>query len=162
MYLEALYAFDSTFNFTNPLFPFPVNRFAKSDDLRTGIEVAWKVKIPALNARTYFNITGEFFYRRIMDYPSFETIAGLKKNNYQTFLSVNTSYFHNKLTPSFTWIHDINTNSNYFIPKLVYDLDYHWHFTLGAQLFKGAKEGQGLQVFDNKNQIFFKVAYKWG
>ena len=81
-----------------------------------------------------------------MDYPSVEEIAGLKKNNYQTFLSVNTSYFHNKLTPSFTWIHDINSNSNYFIPKLVYDLDYHWHFTLGGQLFSGAKEGQGLTV----------------
>ena len=162
VYLEALYAFDSTFAFNNTLFPFPVNRYGKSDDLRTGIEVTWKVKIPALNARTYFSFMGEFFYRRIMDYPSLEEIAGLKKNNYQTFLSVNTQYFHGKLTPSFTWIHDINTNSNYFIPKLVYDLDYHWHFTLGGQLFKGAKEGQGLQLFDNKNQIFFKVAYKWG
>jgi hypothetical protein len=161
VYLEALYAFDSTFAFTNPIVPV-IQRFGKSDDLRTGIEVAWKVKIPALNARTYFNITGEFFYRKIMDYPNIETIAGLKKNNYQTFLSVSTSYFHNKLTPSFTWIHDINSNSNYFIPKLVYDHDYHWHFTLGGQLFKGAKEGQGLQLFDNKNQIFFKVAYKWG
>ena len=160
VYLEALYAFNNTFNFTNPITM--MERFGKSDDFRSGIEVAWKVKIPALNARTYFNITGEFFYRKIMDYPSIEEIAGLKKNNYQTFLSVNTSYFHNKLTPSFTWIHDINTNSNYFIPKLVYDLDYHWHFTLGGQLFKGAKEGQGLQLFDNKNQIFFKVAYKWG
>ena len=160
IYLEALYAFDSTFTFTNTLTT--LGRFDKSDDFRTGVEVAWKVRIPALNARTYFNITGEFFYRRIIDYPSFEEIVGLKKNNYQTFLSVNTSYFHNKLTPSFTWIHDINSNSNYFIPKLVYDLDYHWHFTLGAQLFKGFREGKGLQLFDNKNQIFFKVAYKWG
>jgi len=161
VYLEALYAFDSTFTFTNPIVPF-IQRFEKSDDFRTGIEVTWKVKIPALNARSYFSFMGEFFYRRIMDYPSFEVIQGLKKNNYQTFLSVNTSYFHNKLTPSFTWIHDINSNSNYFIPKLVYDLDYHWHFTLGGQLFSGAKEGQGLQLFENKNQIFFKVAYKWG
>jgi hypothetical protein len=161
VYLEALYAFDSTFTFTNPFIPI-LQRFEKSDDFRTGVEVTWKVKIPPLNARSYFAFTGEFLYRRIMDYPSFETIAGLKRNNYQTFLSVNTQYFHGKLTPSFTWIHDINTNSNYFIPKLVYDLDYHWHFTLGGQLFKGAKEGQGLQLFDNKNQIFFKVAYKWG
>jgi len=161
VYLEALYAFDSTFAFSNPLAPV-LQRFGKSDDLRTGIEVAWKVKIPALNARTYFNITGEFFYRRIMDYPSFETIGGLKTNNYQTFLSVNTSYFHNKLTPSFTWIHDINSNSDYYLPKLVYDLDYHWHFTLGAQFFNGTKKGQGMQLFDNKNEIFFKVAYKWG
>jgi hypothetical protein len=104
----------------------------------------------------------EFIYQRIMNYPSLEEISGLKKNNYQTFLTVSTSYFHNKLTPSFAWIHDINSNSNYFIPKLVYDRDTRWHFTLGAQLFKGAKEGQGLQFFDNKNQIFFKVAYKWG
>jgi len=162
IYLEALYAFDSTFTFTNPLFPFPVQRFGKSDDFRSGIEVTWKVKIPALNARTYFSFMGEFFYRRIMDYPSVEEIAGLKKNNYQTFLNVNTQYFHGKFTPSFTWIHDINSNSNFFIPKLVYDFDYHWHFTLGGQLFSGAKNGQGLQLFDNKDQIFFKVAYKWG
>ena len=161
VYLEVLYAFDSTFAFTNPLVPV-LQRFGKSDDFRTGMEVTWKVKIPALNPTTYFSFTGEFFYRRIIDYPSFEEIAGLKKNNYQTFLSVNTSYFHSKLTPSVTWIHDINSNSNYFIPKLVYDHDYKWHFTLGAQLFKGAKEGQGLQFFDNKNQVFFKVAYKWG
>jgi hypothetical protein len=160
VYLEALYAFDSTFTFTNPITT--MGRFDKSDDFRTGVEVAWKVKIPALNPRAYFSLTGEFFYRRIINYPSFEEIAGLKKNNYQTFLSVGTSYFHNKLNPSFTWIHDINSNSNYFIPKLVYDLDYHWHFTLGAQLFKGAKEGQVFNVFENKNQIFFKVAYKWG
>jgi len=161
VYLEAFYAFNSTFTFTNPLVPV-VQRFEKSDDFRSGIEVTWKVKIPLLNARTYFAFIGEFFYRRIMDYPDIEEIAGLKKNNYQTFLSVNTQYFHGKLTPSFTWIHDINSNSNYFIPKLVYDYDYHWHFTLGAQLFSGAKEGQGLQLFDNKDQIFFKVAYKWG
>jgi len=166
VYLEALYAFDSTFTFTNPIVPV-IQRFGKSDDLRTGINVAWKVKIPFLNPISYFSFTGEFLYRRIMDHPSVETVSDaggtpLKENNYQTFLSVSTQYFHTKLTPSFTWIHDINSNSNYFIPKLVYDLDNHWHFTLGAQLFKGAKEGQGLQLFDNKNQIFFKVAYKWG
>jgi hypothetical protein len=120
------------------------------------------VKIPALNARTYFNITGEFLYQRIMDYPSVEEIQGLKKNNYQTFLTLSTSYFHNTLTPSVTWIHDVNSNSNYGILKLVYDLDYHWHFTLGGQFFKGAKENQGFNVFENKNQMWFKVAYKWG
>ena len=167
VYLEALYAFDSTFALTNPLNPFD-QRFAKSDDFRSGVEVAWKVKIPALNSRAYFSLTGEFFYRRIMDYTHAvwegvtSTTGSVKENNYETFLSVSTSYFHNKLNPSLTWIHDINSNSNYLIPKLVYDLDYHWHFTLGAQLFKGAKEGQGLQPFDNKNQIYLKVAYKWG
>lgn len=162
LYLEARYAFDRTFVFTNPLFPFPVNRFGNSDEFLGGFNIAWKVLIPFLNPNTYFNIMPEFIYQRIMNYPSLEEISGLKKNNYQTFLNISTSYFHNKLTPSFSWIHDINSNSNYFVPKLVYDYDTHWHFTLGGQLFKGAKEGQGLQLFDNKNQIYFKVAYKWG
>ena len=54
VYLEALYAFDSTFTFTNPLTSY--ERFGKSDEFRAGIDVAWKVKIPALNARTYFSI----------------------------------------------------------------------------------------------------------
>jgi hypothetical protein len=162
VYLEARYAFDRTFAFTNPLSPFPDQRFAESDELTAGINLAWKVKIPPLNPTTYFNITGEFIYQRIMNYPDIEVISGLKRNNYQTFLTVNTSYFHNKLTPSVTWIHDINTNSNFGIFKLVYDYSNKWHFTLGAQFFNGAKEGQGFWVFDNKNQIWFKVAYKWG
>lgn len=162
VYLEALYAFDSTFAFANPLTG--LARLDKSDDFQAGINIAWKVKIPFLNARTYFSIMPEFLYRKIMDYPSFESIGGLKKNNYQTFLTVSTSYFHNKLTPSVTWIHDINSKSDYHILKLVYDYDYHWHFTLGAQFFHGdnEKDTQVFQVFDNKDQIFFKIAYKWG
>jgi hypothetical protein len=164
VYLEGLYAFDSTFVFTNPLFPFPVQRFGKSDEFRGGINVAWKVLIPFLNPNTYFNITPEFIYRRIMDYPSFEEISGFKKNNYQAFLNISTSYFHGKLTPSFTWIHDINSKSDYHILKLVYDYSNKWHFNLGAQFFHGEnKENSKLfQLFDNKDQIFFKISYKWG
>jgi hypothetical protein len=167
VYLEALYAFDSTLVFTNPLFPFPVQRFGKSDEFRGGIEVAWKVKIPFLNPRAYFSITPEFFYRRIVDYPHLEEIGGLKKNNYQTFLTVSTSYFHNKLTPSVTWIHDINSKSDYNILKLVYDYSNNWHFTLGAQFFHGNTSDvkpamRVFQLFDNKDQIFFKISYKWG
>jgi hypothetical protein len=168
VYLEARYAFDRTFTATNPLVPFPDQRFIKSDEFMGGINVTWKVKIPPLNPTTYFNITEEFIYQRIMDHPSLlenvTTPGGtpVKENTYQTFLTVNTSYFHNKLTPSVTWIHDINTNSNFLITKLVYDYSNKWHFTLGAQFFNGAKQGQGFWVFDNKNQVWFKVAYKWG
>ena len=162
VYFEALYAFDSTFAFGTP--GTPISKFGKSDDFRSGINVAWKVKIPFLNARTYFSITPEFFYRRIIDYPSIEEIGGLKKNNYQTFLTVGTSYLHGKLNPSVTWIHDINSKSDYHILKLVYDLDYHWHFTLGAQFFHGDDDNDSkvFQLFDNKDQFWFKIAYKWG
>ena len=160
VYVEALYAYKSTFTFTNPITG--MSTFDKSDEFRGGINVGWKVKIPFLNARTYFSIMPEFFYRRIINYPSFEEISGLKQDSYQTFLTVSTSYFHGKLNPSVTWIHDINSKSDYNILKLVYDHDYHWHFTLGAQLFHGNKANQGMELFDNKDQIFFKISYKWG
>jgi len=162
VFLEALYAYKNTFAFGTPGTPFA--RFEQSDEFRGAIEVSWKVKIPFLNPRAYFSITPEFFYRRIMDYPSFEEIASLKKNNYQTFLTVSTSYFHNKLTPSIAWIHDINSKSDYHILKLAYDYSNKWHFTLGAQFFHGDnKENSKLfQLFDNKDQIFFKISYKWG
>jgi hypothetical protein len=160
VYVEALYAYKSTFTFTNTITG--LSTFDKSDEFRGGINVGWKVKIPLLNARTYFSIMPEFFYRRIINYPSFEEISGLKQDSYQTFLTVSTSYFHGKLNPSVTWIHDINSKSDYNILKLVYDHDYHWHFTLGAQLFHGNKANQGMELFDNKDQIFFKISYKWG
>lgn len=163
--LETFYAFNNTFTFQNNLSPFPDQKFMKSDEFRGAIGVDWKVKIPLLNAKTYFTISPQFYYRRIMDYPSLEESPAplfLKENNYQTTLMISTSYLHNKLTPSFFWLRDINSKSDFFRLQLVYDYSNNWHFTLGTSFFDGKKEGYGFQVFDNKNMIYFKVAYKWG
>jgi hypothetical protein len=160
--LETFYAFNNTFTFSNPLSGGVIQRFEKSDEFRGSIGADWKVRIPFLNPNTYFFISPQFFYRRIMDYPSFEEIQGLKKNNYQTTLMINTSYFHNKLTPSFFWMHDINSKSDMFRLQLVYDYSNKWHFTLGGLLLNGSKRGEGFQLFENKNYIYFKIAYKWG
>ncbi len=158
--LETLYAFDSTFAFGTP--GTPISRFKKSDEFRGAIGVDWKVRIPFLNPNTYFMISPQFYYRRINDYPSIEEISGLKKNNYQTTLMINTSYFHNKLTPSFFWLHDVNSKSDFFRLQLVYDYSNKWHFTLGSCFLYGKKEGQGFELFENKDYIYFKVSYKWG
>jgi hypothetical protein len=158
--LETFYAFDNTFAFGTP--GTPISRFEESDDFRGSIGVDWKVKIPILNPKAYFLISPQFYYRRIVDYPSIEEISGLKKNNYQTTLLINTSYFHNKLTPSFFWLHDVNSKSDFFRLQLVYDYSNQWHFTLGACFLGGDKSGQGFQLFDNKDYIYFKVSYKWG
>ncbi|MBT8338385.1 MAG: hypothetical protein KJP07_00085 [Desulfatitalea sp.] len=161
LYLEALYAFDSTFVFSDPANPFG-GEFGESDELRSGAELYWKVKIPVLNPRTYFNLSGTFFWRRIMDYPAEKPIQGLKEDNCSTLLVISTSYLHNKLSPVFNWSHDYNANADFFLMQVSYDLDYQWQFTLGGQFFNGQKEGQGYQLFDNKNQIYFKIDYRWG
>jgi hypothetical protein len=158
--LETFYAFNNTFAFGFP--GTPLARFEKSDEFRGAIGVDWKVKIPFLNPAAGFTISPQFYYRRIMDYPSLEEIQGLKKNNYQTSLMINTQYLHSKLTPSFFWLRDINSKSDFFRFQLVYDYSNKWHFTIGALLLDGEKKGQGFQLFDNKDQIYFKISYKWG
>lgn len=161
--IEALYAYESTFAFTKT--GTPISRFDTSDEVRAAIGVDWKVKIPILNPRAYFSLSGQFYYRRINDYPSdtsIETIQGLEKDNYQTTLGISTSYFHQKLTPSFFWLRDINSQSDFFRYQLVYDYSNNWHFTLGALILGGDKSGQGFQLFDNKDQLYFKISYKWG
>lgn len=165
--LETFYAFDNTFTFANPLTS--AQRFEKSDEFRGAVGIDWKVKIPFLNAKTYFSISPQFYYRRIVDFPSIENVTAsggtggtpVKENNYQTTLMISTSYFHNKLTPSFFWLRDINSASDMYRFQLVYDYSDKWHFTLGALLIDGFKKAQGFQVFDNKDQIYFKIGYKW-
>lgn len=153
--VETFYAFSDTFATS-------LNRFIKSDEFRGAIGLDWKVKIPFLNARTYFGISPQFYWRRIIDFPSIEEVPGLKKDNYQSTLLINTSYFHNKLTPSFFWLRDWRTQSDMIRLQLVYDHDYHWHLTLGALLLDGSKSGQGFELFDNKDQLYLKISYKWG
>jgi hypothetical protein len=163
--LETFYAFNNTFTFTDPITQ--AQRFAKSDEFRGAIGVDWKVKIPILNRETGFTISPQLYYRRIIDFPSIEDVATsggtpVKKNNYQTTLMISTQYLHSKLTPSFFWLRDINSKSDFFRLQLVYDYSNKWHFTLGSLLLGGNKNGQGFDLFNNKDQIYFKISYKWG
>lgn len=156
--LETLYAFQNTFATTL------TNQLVKSNEFRGAVGIDWKVKIPLLNPRAYFFISPQFYYRRIVDYPGAEISfpEPLKKNNYQTTLLINTTYFHNKLTPSFFWMHDVDSKSDFIRLQLVYDYSDKWHFTLGGLLLSGDKRGQGFELFDNKDQIYLKISYKWG
>jgi hypothetical protein len=162
--LESFYAFSNTFATT-------LNRLIKSDEFRAAIGVDWKVKIPFLNPRAFFTISPQFFYRRIIDYPSIanisgvlssEEISGLKENNYMTSLMIKTSYFNAKLTPSFFWLRDITNQAEFFKVEVTYDYTSNWRGTVGTLLLDGHKKGQGFEVFDNKDQVYFKITYRWG
>ena len=154
--LEAFYAFDNTFlNKKNALF--------KSDEFRWAIGLDWKVNIPFLNPRTYFAISPQFLHQRIMDYPRVE-MSSLKKNNYTATCGVSTSYFHNKLAPSVFYYRDINSKSDYWRLQLIYDPTQYLRFAFVTMFFHGDnKEDYKLfQLFDNKDQFYFKITYKWG
>lgn len=158
--LETFYAFSNTFSTQAG------NTYEKSDEFRGSVGIDWKIKIPFLNPRAYFMISPQFYYRGILDYPKSNilTYEGdiLYKNNYMTSLMINTSYLHNKLTPSFFWMQDYKHNANLFRLQMTYDHSNNWRFTIGTQFLHGKKENEGFKVFDNKDQIYFKISYKWG
>lgn len=153
--LEAFYAWNNTFASV-------MNTFEESDELRWAIGVDWKVKIPFLNPRTYFSISPQFYHRKIMDYPVDFELANLEEDNYITSLLISTSYFHNKLVPSFFWLHDFNNRADMLRFQVVYDYSHNWHFTLGTLFLMGEEVGKGFEVFENKDFLYFKVSYKWG
>jgi hypothetical protein len=152
--LEALYAFDNTFTNTR-------NEFEKKDELRYSIGVDWKAKIAFLNPRTMFNFSGQYYQRKIMDYPSGYKLNGLYENNDTTTLSISTSYFHNKLTPSMFWYRDWTNRAEFWKYQLQYDHSDVWRYYVGALFLSGEKEGQSFNVFRNKDYVYFKIAYKW-
>jgi len=77
-------------------------------------------------------------------------------------LLITTSYLHNKLVPSFFWMRDWTNRSNFFRYQLVYDYSNKWHYTLGVITFSGSIQGQGFEPFHDKDQIYFKISYKFG
>jgi hypothetical protein len=151
--LEGLYAFDTTL-------VTKLNTFEKFDEYRWGAGVDWKVKIPFLNPNTYFVISPQFYHRKILGYPSYE-LNNLYKDTYQYTLMVSTSYYHNKIAPSFFWQRDMRTNSDLFRFQLVYEHNVNWRFTAGTIIINGSDKGAGLDPLENKDYIFLKASYKF-
>ena len=79
-----------------------------------------------------------------------------------TTLLINTTYFHNKLTPQFFWMRDMSLNGNLFKLQLTYDYSDKWHYTIGA-LSSTGKTGKGgdSSPWKNKDQLFATVKYRF-
>jgi hypothetical protein len=155
--LEAFYAFDSTLGTT-------MNTFEKSDEFRWGVGIDWKVIARFLNPQQGISIGPQFYHRRIMDNDMSLPYKwkGIKQDNFAATLSMKTSYFHSRLTPSIFWYYDITNRADFWKFQLTYDHSNQWRFTLGSFLAHGRYPGSGFQLFDNKDYIFFKITYKWG
>ncbi len=182
---EAWYAHNNTFSDALSTFN-SQNTFKKFDEFRAAINIDWKIKIPALNPRASFFINPQVFYRRVGGFHGptpdsgpgptrpdwFDTaITRVGKHNWLATLYIDTVYFNAKLRPSIFWIHDFEFKADYLLPQLVYDWSTNWRFTLGALIWAGEKlpgwengsfkANNGFELFKNKDQIFFRVTYRW-
>jgi hypothetical protein len=156
--LETFYAFDSTFATT-------LNTLEKHDDFRAAIGIDWKAIIPFLNPTAAFGISPQFFYRRIMAFPSTHGVLGasgpLEDDNYLISLFVNTSYYRARISPSAFWLHDITNRASFVKLQVAYAHTDNWRFTLGALLLGGEEKGKSFEVFSHKDQVFLTVEYRW-
>jgi hypothetical protein len=169
MRLEGFYAYKNTF--TDSLSTPPsYNVFRQMDEIRAAVGFDWKIKIPTLNQRAYFFISPQLYYR-FVNLPAhgdwYDTaLTKVGKHNYTSSLFINTMYMNAKLVPSFFWLHDFYYNSDFFRLQLTYDWSDNWRFTLGSLLFFARdlpdfKANNSFDLFTHKNQVFFKVTYKW-
>lgn len=167
--LESFYAYKNTFSdfFSTPP---SYNIFKKFDEVRAAMGIDWKVRIRPLNERAYFFISPQIYYRWInLSGPQdwYDTaVTKVGKNNWTGSLYLNTLYLNAKLTPSFFWLHDFYFRSDLFRLQMTYDWSSSWRFTLGALLFSAKdlidfKTNNSFDLFTNKNQLFFKITYKW-
>jgi hypothetical protein len=168
--MEAWYAYKNTFSdalSTPPSF----NVFRQFDELRAAVGFDWKIKVPLLNPRAYFAISPQIYLRWI-DLPAhgdwYDTsLTKVGKTMWTGSLILSTTYFNAKLVPSFAWLHDFYYNSDFFRLQATYDWSSQWRFTVGALLFRASdlpdfKANNSFAVFTHKNQLFFKVTFKWG
>ena len=153
---EAMYEFDHVFKDS-----WETMRY-ESDFLRTGLGIDWKAKIPFLNSKSYINIMPQLFYDKIMDYPDdFELFYSPYDDFWSASLVLYTGYFNQKLQPELAMFYDITHDAYMILPSITYNPNVTWSFKLMAGFFGGDKEGLGLQPFENKDYIGFKIKYKF-
>ncbi|OPY76809.1 MAG: hypothetical protein A4E65_03062 [Syntrophorhabdus sp. PtaU1.Bin153] len=160
---EGMYAFNSTFSSNNSQ---PIPDFFVTDEIRYMVGADWKIKVNALNPLAYFTISGQFYHQHLMNYPSVGHVGNyitdiVYKDNYTTTLMVSTTYLHNKLQPSIFWLRNWSNRSEFVRPQISYEYSDTWKYTLGGIVFIGEKEGQGFEPFNNKDQVYFTVSYKF-
>ncbi|MBI5445968.1 MAG: hypothetical protein HY900_32735 [Deltaproteobacteria bacterium] len=152
----------------------PFTRLVRNDEFRYLVGLDWKVKVNLLNPKAYFFLSGQFFHRKILDFESEMTpgeraadidlkdfLGNVKENNIATSLLINTSYFHNKLTPMVFWLRDITLSGNMYKMQLTYDYSDKWHYTVGALLLGGNDEQKGFEALKRKDQLYATVKYRF-
>ena len=121
----------------------------------------WSFRVNFLNPRAFFDTTTQFYHQRIYDYPSGYDLKS-EDDTYLFLFQIKTTYWHAKIVPSFVVMHDITNKAEQYKVQVLYDHSNKWHYALGALFLNGDETGHSLDVYDNKDYIFFKISYRWG
>lgn len=172
--LEGMYVMNNTTGVQGGVVGAPFDRYIKKNEIRYVVGVDWKLKADFLNPKALFLLSGQFFHRHVMDFEKDmapaevaahmdlkDFLANVKEDNYMATLMINTTYFHNKLTPQFFWMRDMTLNGNMFKPQLTYDYSDKWHFTVGALFLDGNVSQKGFEPLKNKDQLFATLKYRF-
>jgi hypothetical protein len=158
---EAFYGFDNTF--ASPV------AYEEHDEFRYAIGIDWKIKVNWLNPRAYFLISPQFYHRHVKDYPSgYElnqnaSTTPVREDTYQTSLMILTTYFHNKLEPSFFWLANWTEEEKggFYRFQLKYEYSNQWDFALGAIIINGERLNNGMEPIEDKDHIYFTAAFRF-
>lgn len=158
--IEALYLFDYTVYDETASFTEEV------DEIRYMVGVDWKVKLNWLNPRNYFFISGQFMHRHELGYPDWQIRmehegGRTDRNNYNSSLIINTRYLHEKLTPMVAWISDWTKDCELIKVQLNYEPNSTWQYTAGALFFSGQEQDELFNAFENKDQIYCTIGYRF-
>lgn len=170
--LEMLYGFNSSFAIAEVLGggQRALRKVKKTDEFQGMIGLDWKVKIPFLNPKSFFLISPQYFYQKVMDYPHGDDYLiqrasigpfPLETSNHMTSLMVNTNYFHTKVTPMVFWMRHWTKRFEMVKAQVSYAPTSNWTYTLGALFFSGQQKNYGFETMENKDQLYFTMGYQF-
>lgn len=134
--------------------------------------------IPFLNETSTFFISGQFYHKIIMDYnddvPSgvggdepylLDTWMGKdSRADHKTMasLKINTKYYDDRIRPDILCVWDINAQSGYVLPKLIWAPTYDWHLEVGCIYFWSDNWISGPFGYVSHNDIVYgAIEYKF-
>lgn len=156
MRLESMYEIDAVLTDANM-------EFVESDRFSAGVGFDWKFKLRFIPQRAFFELVPQFIYQKYLDYPD----VGVKDNaheedRWETAVFLSTKYMNARLHPYVVYVYEHEFDSNFWILKLTYTWNQNWETTLGATILDGKEnEANGLDAFENKDQITFKIRYQF-
>jgi len=97
----------------------------------------------AINRRSFF-ISGQFFHKRILDYDSNIVSLDMSTDKTQSIVSllINTTYWHDSITPQFLGVVDFSGNG-FLQPSIKYAPTDLWEFALSANFMWGSSDVDG-------------------
>lgn len=169
---EFVYIDDIAFNRELPGFdPFvPPNAVlfdqVERDQFKAMIGFDRNTFIRPLNKLKSFYMSGQYFYLYTDDTDDLIDATyidqGIEEDTHILTFMVNTAYMQEQLAPFILciWSPDdkwwqVQTNLTYT------SADFHWKYTLGANLMGGESNFAEMGLFENHNELYFKVQYSF-